>query len=92
MLGTVPCPVAFETMDYKPLTDVCKAPDYDAKACCDGIKAIACPYDAQVNDGGTDCAFKMMYYIHMAGNYPEGLFYRKCYLNPDIGDVGMECP
>ncbi|XVF03534.1 hypothetical protein REPUB_Repub05bG0002400 [Reevesia pubescens] len=82
------CPVNFEFLDYKIITNQCKGPNYPPESCCSAFKEFACPYADQINDLTTDCATTMFSYINLYGKYPPGLFASEC----TEGKKGLACP
>ncbi|EOA14111.1 hypothetical protein CARUB_v10027253mg [Capsella rubella] len=82
------CPVNFEFMDYKIITDKCKGPKFPPKECCAAFKQFSCPYADELNDLSNDCATTMFSYINLYGKYPPGLFANQC----KEGKEGLECP
>uniref|UniRef100_A0A1J3II41 GPI-anchored protein LORELEI n=1 Tax=Noccaea caerulescens TaxID=107243 RepID=A0A1J3II41_NOCCA len=82
------CPVNFEFLNYKIITDQCKGPKFPPKECCAALKELACPYADQLNDLSSDCATTMFSYINLYGKYPPGLFANQC----KEGKEGLECP
>ncbi|XP_010483085.1 PREDICTED: GPI-anchored protein LORELEI [Camelina sativa] len=83
-----PCPVNFEFMNYKIITDKCKGPKFPPKECCAAFKEFSCPYADELNDLSSDCATTMFSYINLYGKYPPGLFANQC----KEGKEGLECP
>lgn len=73
-----PCSMKFSAVDYSPVTNVCKAPDYNEKQCCDAFKALACKYGQHVNDYSTICPIEFVSYLNLAGSYPMGVFVGRC--------------
>ncbi|XP_020699768.1 GPI-anchored protein LLG1 [Dendrobium catenatum] len=81
------CPINFEFMNYKIITDKCKGPQYLPGPCCSALKEFACPYTDQLNDLTNDCATTMFSYINLYGKYPPGLFAYEC----REGKEGLDC-
>ncbi|KAI4320864.1 hypothetical protein MLD38_034304 [Melastoma candidum] len=82
------CPVNFEFLDYKILTNSCKGPNYLPNLCCPPFKDLACPYSDYLNDVTNDCASTLFSYINLYGKYPPGLFSSEC----REGKEGLACP
>lgn len=72
------CSVKFSSVDYSPITNVCKAPEYNEQQCCDAFKALACKYSQHVNDYSTICPVEFVSYLNLAGSYPMGVFVGRC--------------
>ncbi|PWA68972.1 hypothetical protein CTI12_AA300790 [Artemisia annua] len=82
------CPLNFEFMNYTIITSQCKGPRYPAKLCCDAFNDFACPYSDELNDLSNKCQTLMFSYINVYGNYPLGLFSRRCRDDKQ----GLVCP